>query len=311
VLAEVLYRELGDLTATEMIRNELGQAASLATVAPVWADLTRAATTRRYEAAIRALLPPGEWQRYQQDSERGTVTRLLRAAELAGYDTGAVIWQAVSVRDFAGARSIAAVLHGRIQRIVGTPEPVPAASYLARTPVIDDPQDRAFAAELAAAMDARVGLLGQRAAQDRPQWALTALGQIPAGPAERADWTRRAGVAAAYREERGWASHADPIGPAPDRASPELRASWHAAYTALRLPDPDRDTRAATRGELLAKRAALDSARSQANLGTAYEIRRQQQAPAARETHPWRAAQRQSQLAGRHAEPDLEPEAGG
>jgi hypothetical protein len=53
--------------------------------------------------------------------------------------------------------------------------------------VIDDPQDRAFAAELAAARDARARLLGQRAAIDRPQWTLTVLGQVPADPAGRAD----------------------------------------------------------------------------------------------------------------------------
>jgi hypothetical protein len=203
------------------------------------------------------------------------------------------------------------VLHDRIQRIVGTPEPIPAASYLARTPAIEDPHDRAFAAELAAAMDTRAGLLGERAALDGPQWALSALGQVPADPAGRADWSRRAGLAVAYREEGGWASPADPIGPAPDRASPELRASWHAADAALRLPKADRDTRAATDGQILARRAVGQIARSQPGLGTSYDMKRPHEAWAMREMHVRRAAQRQRLLAGQHAQPDLEPEAGG
>jgi conjugative relaxase-like TrwC/TraI family protein len=310
VLAAVVGREQGELTGTEVMRRELDQAASLTTLAPVWTDLTRAAATRRHEAAIGALLPAGDWQRYQQDSERATVARLLRAAELAGHDTGTVIRQAISVRDFAGARSIAAVLHDRIQRIVGTSEPIPTASYLGRTPVIDDPQDRAFAAELAAAMDARARLLGRRAAMDRPQWALTALGETPADPSGRADWTRRAGIAAAYREERGCASDAGPIGPAPDRGSPELRASWHAARAALHLPDLNQDICVTTDGELLARPPAPCTARSQARLGTGYDMRRQHEALVAGEIHVRRAAQRHGLLAGQHAEPDLEPEAG-
>ena len=59
---------------------------------------------------------PAEWQQYEQDAERGTLTRLLRAADLAGHDVEDVLRRAIEGRDFAGARSIAAVLHGRVQR---------------------------------------------------------------------------------------------------------------------------------------------------------------------------------------------------
>jgi hypothetical protein len=187
VLAAVLDREQGDLTGTEVMRRELDRAASLATLAPLWADLTRVCATRRHETAIQALLSPGDWQQFCQDTERGTLARLLRSAELAGHDTESVIRDAVNKRDFAGARSIAAVLHGRIQQIVGTPEPVAGRSYLARTPVIDDPAYRAFAVELAEAMDARVRVLGERAARERPAWALRILGAkyLPIWPGAR------------------------------------------------------------------------------------------------------------------------------
>ena len=71
---------------------------------------------------------------------------------------------------------------------------------------------------------------------DRPLWALRYLGDVPADPAEREEWVRRAAAVAAYREESGYADESEAIGPAPERASPELRASWNAAFTALGLP---------------------------------------------------------------------------
>src|SRR6202042_1371867 len=130
------------------------------------------------------------------------LARLLRSADLAGHDVEAVLRRALEGRDFAGARSVAGVLHGRVQRITGTPEPMAAASYADRTPAIEDPQAYRFARELATAMDQRVALLGNQVAMDRPVWALRYLGELPADPIERAEWTGRAGAAAAYREER-------------------------------------------------------------------------------------------------------------
>ena len=195
----------------------------------MWADVTRAHATRRYENTVHSLLAAGEWQRYEQDPERGTLTRLLRAADLAGHDVEDVLRRAIEGRDFGGAHSIAAVLHGRVRRIVGTPEPRASASYADRTPVIADPEADRFARELAAAMDDRVSLLANRVAVDRPVWALRYLGEVPADPIERADWLRRAGAVAAYREERGYAHETEAIGPAPERGSPEQRASWHSA----------------------------------------------------------------------------------
>jgi hypothetical protein len=258
VLADVLERQQSAWTATETMRRELERAASLATLAPIWADVTRTYATRRYEKTIRSLLAAEDWQQYQQDAERGTLTRLLRAADLAGHDVDEVVRRAIEGRDFAGARSVAAVLHGRVSRITGTPEPQAAASYADRTPAIEDPAADRFARELATAMDECVSLLGNQAAMDRPVWALRYLGEVPPDPVERAEWIWRAGAAAAYREERGYADEAEAIGPAPERGSPEQRASWHAAYVALELPDEGREVAAATDGELWARRAAYE-----------------------------------------------------
>jgi hypothetical protein len=258
VLTAVLGREQAERTATETMRRELDRAASLATLAPMWADVTRAACVRRYEQVIQSLMTADNWARYLADAERGTLERLLPAAELAGHDARTVLRAAISKRDFSGARSVAAVLHGRVRRIVGTPEPRVDGGYLERTPAIDDPVANQFARELAAAMDEQVSLLGNQVAVDRPAWALRYLGEVPADPVERAEWVRRASAVAAFREERGYAHETEAIGPAPERASPELRASWHAAYLALRMPDEHRARAAASDGELWARRAAYE-----------------------------------------------------
>src|ERR1039457_422995 len=177
VLAGVLERERAERTATETMRHELEQAGSLATLAPMWADVTRTHAIRRYEDTIQSLLAAGEWRRYEQDLERGTLTRLLRAADLAGYDVGDVLRRVTEGRDFVGADSIAAVLHGRVCRVVGTPEPRADAAYVDRTPAIDDPEADRFARDLAVAMDERVSLLGNRGAVGRPGWALRSRGE--------------------------------------------------------------------------------------------------------------------------------------
>jgi hypothetical protein len=258
VLGAILERGQADVAATEVVRRELEDAASLATLAPVWTDVTRAFATRAYESRIRELLAGDAWQRYEQDAERGTLTRLLRAAELAGHDVDEVLRRAVGRRGFEGSRSVAGVLHGRVQRIVGTAEPAAGGGYVARTPRIEDAEAARLAGELAEAMDARAALLGERVALDRPAWALRYLGDVPGDLLERAEWARRASAAAAYREERGYDSAIEAIGPAPERGAPELRASWHAAYTALRMPELERELAAATEGELLARRAAYE-----------------------------------------------------
>jgi conjugative relaxase-like TrwC/TraI family protein len=258
VLASVLERQQTERAAIQAMRQELEQAASLATIAPVWADLTRTHATRRYEQTIRSLLAPEDWQQYQHDAERGTLTRLLRTADLAGNNADEVLRRAIGKRDLTGARSVAAVLHGRVSRAVGTPAPRAAASYVERTPVIEDAEADRFARQLATAMDEQVALLGDRAVIDRPVWALRYLGEVPADPVARAEWASRAGTVAAYREERGYTDPVEAIGPAPERGSPEQRTSWHAAYVALRMPEESREIAAATDGELWARRAAYE-----------------------------------------------------
>ena len=98
-------------------------------------------------------------------------------------------------------------------------------------------------------MDDRTRRLGQYTAQTAPAWAITALGPVPADPAARQDWGRKAASIAAYREMYGYHHPGDPIGPEPGHQAPDQRAAWHQAFLALG-PAAGPDVRAMPDGRL-------------------------------------------------------------
>ena len=176
--------------------------------------------------------PPGHQARW--------LWRTLRAAELAGLDPAQVLADAIGERDFTGARDIPAIIDARIRNRTGTLVPLPAGPWSARVPAIADPGRRAYITQIAGLMDARKERLGAHAANCAPPWAVSALGPAPEDPAARLDWQRRAASIAAWRELFGYHHPADPIGPEPAAAAPDLRAAWHEALAALGPADgPD------------------------------------------------------------------------
>jgi hypothetical protein len=82
-------------------------------------------------------------------------------------------------------------------------------------------------------MDDRTRRLGQYTAEIAPAWAITALGTVPADPADRRHWEHRAAAIAAYREMYGYEHPGDAIGPEPSENVPDQRAAWHQAFTVL------------------------------------------------------------------------------
>jgi hypothetical protein len=89
-------------------------------------------------------------------------------------------------------------------------------------------------------MDARKDRIGEHAADHALPWAVNALGPVPAHPVDRLEWQRRASSLGAWRELSGHDHPADPIGPEPAAAAPDLRAAWHEALAALGPADgPD------------------------------------------------------------------------
>ena len=185
-----------------------------------------------------ASLPPG--YRREPGHQAKWLWRTLRAAELAGLDPAQILAAAIAERDLAGSRDIAAVIDARLRHRLGTLVPLPPGPWSAQVPAIADPDRRAYVAEIAALMDARKDRIGEHAADHAPPWAMTALGPVPGHPLDRLDWQRRAASIGAWRELSGYDHPADPIGPEPVAAAPDLRAAWHEALAALGPADgPD------------------------------------------------------------------------
>jgi hypothetical protein len=132
------------------------------------------------------------------------VTCPHRTAELAGLDPSQVLATAIGQRKLTGARDIAAVIDDRIRRRLGALVPLPAPPWSAQLPAdIADPERRAYAAGIAALMDARKQRIGEHAAGIAPAWAISALGPPPDEPAPRVEWQRRAASIGAYRDLSG------------------------------------------------------------------------------------------------------------
>src|SRR5690606_10442889 len=192
-------------------------------------------TARRFDAALRDLLTPGQYERYAAKEEAGprsTLARLVRSAELAGHDPVALAASAVTGRDIdpdgAPAESVARVLHYRIKTELGTdaPQPRPMTTYAERTPaaVDGDPAGELvdYAQRLAAVMDDRAAELGAQVAGRAPEWALRHLGPVPGEVLERLEWERKAAAVQAYREQYDRLDERQAIGHCPN--TPEGRA---------------------------------------------------------------------------------------
>ena len=128
--------------------------------------------------------------------------------------------------------------------------PLPPRPWSEQVPAPADPERRAYVAEIAALMDARKDRIGEHAASHPPAWATAALGPVPAHPLDRLEWQKRAAAIGAWRELSGYDHPADPIGPEPAAAAPDVRAAWHQALAALGPPGGP-DVRGMPDGRLL------------------------------------------------------------
>jgi hypothetical protein len=238
VLAAVLERDGQLQSATQDRYRALADADHLAILNAIWTAETAQARQQRYRDLLMASLPPG--YRREPGHQGRWLWRTLRAAELAGLDAGQVLAAAIAERDLAGARDVPSVIDKRLRHRTGSLVPVPAGPWSAQVSAIADPERRAYAAEIAALMDARKDRIGEHAAEHALPWAVSALGPVPAHPLDRLDWQRRASSLGAWRELSGHDDPADPIGPEPVAADPDLRAAWHEALAALGSVDgPD------------------------------------------------------------------------
>lgn len=80
----------------------------------MWSAAVRAEAYAAVDQAVRERLSPAEWARYQAEPHRPVFQRLVLGAVLAGAELGAVVDKAAG-RDFTAARSVSAVMHGRLE----------------------------------------------------------------------------------------------------------------------------------------------------------------------------------------------------
>ena len=176
-----------------------------------------------------------------------------------------------------GARSIASVLHGRLQRLHLQAQGS-GVTWAQRTPE----NASALAHELAAALDNRRRELGERALANPEPWLTRHLGPPPgpdASPVLREDYARRAGTAAAYREAEGITDPERAVSFGPD-PGPELEALREDTFRALEIADKHAGIRAMSRGELEAQVLEADRVQATAPPDTSSQLRVTAQATA-------------------------------
>ena len=231
VLAGVLDRDGQQRSATQTRSQALSDADHLAILHAIWTAEITQARDQHYRDLLMNALPPG--YRREPGHQAKWLWRTLRAAELAGLDPARALTDAIAERDLAGSRDIAAVIDARLRHRLSAVVPLPPGPWSARVPAIADPERRAYITEIAALMDARTHRIGDHAASHPPSWATGALGEVPEHPVDRLVWQKRAAAIGAWRELSGYDHPADPIGPEPAAAAPDVRAIWHQALAAL------------------------------------------------------------------------------
>ena len=116
VLASIMSRDDGDLSATEQIRQAQDWAAGTGHLLTLWTAAFRQILHPGIDQQITARLTETEACRYQREPSRQALHQQLRAAQLAGHDITALIGQ-ITAAPMDGAQSIASILHSRLQRL--------------------------------------------------------------------------------------------------------------------------------------------------------------------------------------------------
>jgi conjugative relaxase-like TrwC/TraI family protein len=249
VVKAIMDRHDADLSATEQIRQAQDWTGGTGHLLTLWTAAVRPSLYLQIDQQIKARLTEAEACRYEREHTRPVLQQRLRAAQLAGHDVNALIDQ-VTAAPMDGARSISAVLHGRLQRLQ-LPDRGHGVTLAQRTPE-DAP---AVAHELAAGLDQRARALGDQVAASPEPWLASRLGVLAphASPLLREDCARRAAAAAAYREAAGITDPGQAIAPEPHRGNPELDHLRQAAIRALEIRDDTETIRRMTHGELEAR----------------------------------------------------------
>jgi hypothetical protein len=250
--------------ATVAAERDAAVQGSMATLTARIEDETRSACRARLEAHLDdavhdGLLDEATRVAIGADQGGGHLSGLLRVLEQDGADPRTVLHHALAGKSLTGANSPAQVLSHRITK--GRPDHAltdPAPQTGTRIPAGIPPPTAARLTELQERAAARAGELGRAAAEQGPQWAVQALGPVPAltataspqAAADRADWEHRAGLVAAHREAAGYTDPDRALPRMPGLTSTERRAGYAAAWHALGQPEDTLAEAAMSEGRL-------------------------------------------------------------
>ena len=298
VLASVMQRDAGDLSATEQIRQAQDWAGGTGHLLTLWSAATRQALYPDIDQQIKARLTESEAWRYDREHSRKALQQRLRAAQLAGHDISDLIGQITAV-PMDRARSISSVLHYRLQQITLPELAGHEVTWAQRTPA----GACAVAHEFAAGLDQRAWALGDQMAVSPEPWLARHLGVLApaASPGLREEYARRAATVAAYRETAGITDPQQAVSLLPHRSSPELEDMRLAAIRALEIRDEDDIIRGMTHGELEARILAAERAQASAPPDVSRQLRRTAQAEADAWQQSAEAATRHDQVQAANA----------
>jgi len=276
VIHGVMQRDSAELSATEQIRASQEWASGTGHVLNLWAAAMRKALNPAIDQELRGALTESEYARYRKEHQRPALLEAIRARVLAGKDLRSVI-EEITGSPLNGARSVAAVLHGRLAEAPRHDAPV---AWTARTPESAGQIARATAE----ALDSRAAALGERQLAEPEPWVMRHLGPPPREPDPGlqtllvADYARRAGIAAGYREAAGITDPHQVIRWEGHKGNPELEAMRHDAISALQIHDEQADLAGMDRGQLEAKVIAGARAKAAAPRDVSAELRATAQA---------------------------------
>ena len=258
VISGIMDRESRELTAHQEIVQAQEWAGGMGHVLQIWTAAVGETAREAITASLRAYLSPHEYERYLAEHQRFALDQSLRERQLTGQNIRELV-ASITSQPLDGARSVSAVLHGRL---AGIPRIRRPETWTDRTPE-SAPE---FAREAADLMDARTRELGERLMETPEPWLVSQLGMPPSpqeSPVLRAEYAARAGKAAAYREAAGIDRQNQAVALEAHRDRPELEAMRREAILALEIQDEAEIMRGMAPGELEAQ--VLEGERAMAN----------------------------------------------
>ena len=181
VLAGIMSRDDGDLSATEQIRQAQDWASGTGHLLTLWTAAIRQTLYPGIDQQITARLTESEGRRYQREPSRQALQQRLRAAQLAGHDITALIEP--DHRRADGRRSVHRQRPARPPAALALPGLAGHdLTWAQRTPASAQP----VAHELAAALDARARALGDQLAASPEPWLARHLGVLSLARINRA-----------------------------------------------------------------------------------------------------------------------------